>query len=355
MGRRIAALIVTASLLGSATWAQTVERFVTGISQGGTLNVRSGPGAHYSDIGDLAKAQPVRVEGYDATGQWARIAYQGGSAYVFARYLADKPPAMTGANRVVGIAADDPDGGLVLRSGPGRSFGRLSVVAAGAVVQVARFSSDTRWAQLRDESGPIGWVRASYLQAVIRQAPEAGPFPALFEVSGVASDDVLWLRSAPDASSAPIGNLPPNGRIEVLALAGPNWARVRLGTTTGYANMRYLRRMAGGSSGQNTPSFPDSLTCNGTEPFWSLSIDANRLVTFTTPDGTGPSATISQISATPGQGYPFSFTAAPYSGRLERMACSDGMSDIAYAMRLRLTAPDQYGNSQSLMGCCNAP
>lgn len=34
MGRRIAAFIMTASLLGSAAWAQTVERFVTGISQG---------------------------------------------------------------------------------------------------------------------------------------------------------------------------------------------------------------------------------------------------------------------------------------------------------------------------------
>jgi uncharacterized protein YgiM (DUF1202 family) len=51
------------------------------------LYVRSGPGVSHGAIGNVRSGDAVYVLGYSANGNWARIAWFGGTAYVFARYL----------------------------------------------------------------------------------------------------------------------------------------------------------------------------------------------------------------------------------------------------------------------------
>jgi uncharacterized membrane protein len=52
-------------------------------------------------------------------------------------------------------------------------------------------------------------------------------------------------------------------------------------------------------------------------------------------------------------GYPFAFSAPPYSGLIRTQQCSDGMSDINYTMSISLNTPGQSGGNQTLYGCCS--
>ena len=185
--------LVTSFLFGGVAHAQTTLMQVDGIRRGDTLNVRTGPGASYKDIGDLQAGEIVTVLGYDASGRWAKVRYRGQIAYASARYLTtplrtDGRSADTGAHRVIGIKAGDPDGGLVMRDGAGTSFARIGVLTNGTEVYVIQRSADQKWAMIALGSG-VGWVSAAYLkstqstgqnQSTGQSAPEPMPDSSTF-------------------------------------------------------------------------------------------------------------------------------------------------------------------------------
>ncbi len=91
--------------------------------------------------------------------------------------------------------------------------------------------------------------------------------PALFDVAGVASNDVLNIRQSPDGSSEIIGALAfDQTSVEVIAtIRDGTWGMVNAGEGVGWVAMRFMRISAG------TPdNLPEQLACSGTEPFWSL-------------------------------------------------------------------------------------
>lgn len=352
--------------------AQTGAQIVTGIAQGDSLNVRSGPGSQYQDIGDLLEGEVVFVRTLDSSGRWAQIQYRGNTAWVSTRYLQDamRPDgssSQVGPNVVTGIAANDSDGGLVVRDGPGMQNARLGVLRNGTQVHVVQFSRNGRWAMIAS-GNDTGWVSARYLRPVPQQAPQpqpmpspnplvapdGGPLPAQFDVTGVGPNDVLWVRSQPDATSAPVGNLAPDGSIVVTSMATADWAQVQYGQNIGYVNIGFLMRSTGGNSSHTQNGFPLGLTCRGTEPFWTLEIADDRTVTYTSLiNGQAPLASLVQTTPAPGGGYPYDFVAGAYMGQLSQQSCSDGMSDTNYSMRLILTVTGQNGSAETLYGCCN--
>lgn len=186
------------------------------------------------------------------------------------------------------------------------------------------------------------------LLALCPPALRAETYPALHDVTGVAADDVLNIRAAPDAGAAILGTLAPDARgVEVVAVTD-GWAVVNTGEGTGYAALRYLSRVdAPDWNALETP-----LTCLGTEPFWSLRIDpAGGEMRFRTPeDAADRTAPIGAIWPA----LPWSQTAAlALPGGLAVLApaeCSDGMSDRSYgiAADIFLTGSDRG----RLSGCC---
>jgi uncharacterized membrane protein len=184
------------------------------------------------------------------------------------------------------------------------------------------------------------WLAALPLQAEV--------FPAMHDVAGVAADDVLNIREAPDAGSAIIGTLAPDATdIEVIAVQD-GWALVNTDGTSGYASLRFLVRAAGPD--WNVLQSP--LTCLGTEPFWSMKIDPEAGESrFQTPEDEAPH--IAPITESwPGQPWAQTAAVALPDGLavLAPAECSDGMSDQSYgiAADLFLSGPDQ----QRLSGCC---
>jgi uncharacterized protein YraI len=86
-----------------------------------------------------------------------------------------------------------------------------------------------------------------------RAADENNSARALsFRVEGVAEDDVLNIRSKPDAKAPVLGSIPPEtAHVEGLGaprtVARSTWQRVRYDGVVGWANARFLRANAGGS------------------------------------------------------------------------------------------------------------
>lgn len=362
----ISASIFAILSVASFAPASAADAFkVVGIANGDSLNVRSGAGTQFSDIGDVALGQIVQVNGVDNSGKWAMITWQGGQAYVSTRYL--EPVGFNSGNaqglgmhKVTGILADDTDGGLVIRNGPGTSYARILVVPNNVSINIVEISADGKWSRGVFSDGGTGWMRNSYLvSANTNPTPPTPPnnpqqnnivLPAVFTVVNVAPNDVLWVRNGPDANSAPVTNLQPNAPVSVLEFTNNGWAKVTIGQNVGYVKANFL--VLGG--GITTPNGMQlGLNCNGTEPFWNLQVAIDGTMSFEALGGSGPSITALQV-VTPSQSgyYPFQFSDnAQLNGTLTPQACSDGMSDIAYPWAILLNAPVN-GSMMTLNGCC---
>lgn len=171
-------------------------------------------------------------------------------------------------------------------------------------------------------------------------------WPALFDVVGVAADDVLNIRATPDAGAAIVGTLAAGAtKVEVIV---PNdtetWGRVNTGEGTGWVSLSYLDR----HPGQSTYSYPKITSCFGTEPFWTLTVAPE--VGFATPNGETPGTLRSQqspLNALARFGLTVDLMDRTFRGVVVRQQCSDGMSDRAYGMEVNAF----YGN-EMLSGCC---
>ena len=176
-----------------------------------------------------------------------------------------------------------------------------------------------------------------------------GALPALHDVSGVAADDVLNLRQAPNAQADIVSSLPSGATgIEVLAI-NEGWAQVNTPEGVAFAKASFLARQPG----LDWYSLAQPITCFGTEPFWSLGLNPQtRLAVLSDPAGDSfltlpalwPADPLAPVAAVQlSNGF---VTLTP-------QICGDGMSDRSYgiAANLFLTAAD--GTPSRLSGCCS--
>lgn len=223
-----------------------------------------------------------------------------------------------------------------------------------------------------------------------------------YRVVNVKADDSLNVRAEPDLKAKVLGALPPNTRITATGrgfkeTSGRSWLEVYLpGQTTGWVNKFYMRRLALEQPAANsktanlpkvsppatqpnqakapqaasTPSaiepvapstkpalirFPQTLQCNGTEPFWKLEFRGEK-VRYTQVDTTlyvWPQFIYKQ-SANSTAVWWLEAPATDTSPRLLAVidksgTCSDGMNDKNYPYRLT-------GRVGGLVysGCCSS-
>lgn len=354
------ASILTLSSLVPAIAAEPYK--VIGITSGDSLNVRTGAGTNFADIGDVLLGQTVQVHGFDSTGKWAQITWQGQLAYVASRYLKGSSTGNSnqsglGMQKVTGIAANDPDGGLVVRRGPNTSSARILVIPNNVTINVVEISPDGKWSKAVFSDGGTGWVRNNYLAGASSTTPTPPPsvpqgnvvLPAVFSVINVAANDVLWVRNAPDAAAAPVTNLQPNAAVSVLEFINNGWAKVTIGQNIGYVKASYLAQGGGitTSSGMQL-----GLNCNGAEPFWNMQIATDRTMTYTAMGGAPLVSSLQAANPSQSGPYPFQFSdGGQLNGTLSAQICSDGMSDITYPWKILLNAP-MSGSMLALNGCC---
>lgn len=179
--------------------------------------------------------------------------------------------------------------------------------------------------------------------------------PTLFDVTGVAADDVLNIRAAPDAGAEIIGTLAPDaGDIEVVGHDDTGqWARINTDGRSGWAALRCLAYQ---TDVWTSGALPRTLYCLGNEPFWSFRPEGDTIV-FSTPEAPQSDMSLEQVLSTGLFRDPRrSILAAGDSLRLSAvmvpMACSDGMSDLSYALDVTMTL-EGHGEPQMLTGCCS--
>ncbi|MDO5529853.1 MAG: SH3 domain-containing protein [Paracoccus sp. (in: a-proteobacteria)] len=180
--------------------------------------------------------------------------------------------------------------------------------------------------------------------------------PTLFDVSGVAADDVLNIRAEPNASSEIIGTLAPDAtQIEVFETRG-NWGLVNSSERSGWVSMRYLDYR---TDVWEAGALPENLTCLGNEPFWSIAAEGSDLV-FKHPEGEerypGLRVLDDGIPRSPRRALVAGEGANRMSAVITPQICSDTMSDMAYGLSATLIVEGAHARdgAQMLHGCCLA-
>ncbi|EBA13017.1 SH3 domain-containing protein [Roseobacter sp. CCS2] len=190
------------------------------------------------------------------------------------------------------------------------------------------------------------WAHATYADQT------DPPLPALYAVTGVAADDVLNVRAAPNGSAAVIGTLAHDAKdVEVVTLSREGrWARVNTGESAGWTAMQFLAAQ----DQRYTPlGLPEGLTCFGTEPFWSMTFGESLVLDYASPGRIvrHAIASLSPNSNTVSQTdlrYRFVWGSRrdPVTAHILPGQCNDGMSDRAYGL--------YYIDDQGpRIGCCS--
>lgn len=178
--------------------------------------------------------------------------------------------------------------------------------------------------------------------------------PSLFDVAGVAANDVLYIRETPSTRGRIVGQLAPGARnIEVVGYdASGKWARINVGEQTGWVAFRFLLYRV---DVWRPESLPANLHCLGNEPFWSLKASANTVVLSTPED-----RIVMEIDTVLDSGrFRDTRRSVTTTGGVQSltaiivpMACSDGMSERAYGLDVTVLL-DTRGDRQMLTGCCS--
>lgn len=184
----------------------------------------------------------------------------------------------------------------------------------------------------------------------------AQDLPATYDVTGVASDDVLNVRSAPGASYDQIGALPFDAEgVEVIRIRD-GWMLVNAEERAGWVSGRFMTST--GAAPWADLSTP--LNCFGTEPFWSADITPRAPSAMQTPDW----AMIPMTPIWEGMVRDDMETGAPYVSMmhdtpdgaaittLRGALCSDGMSDRLFGIKITMIFP-RAESTQALYGCCS--
>ena len=186
------------------------------------------------------------------------------------------------------------------------------------------------------------------LAAAPARATQEYVLPTLFDVTGVAGDDVLNVRERPDAAAAVVGTLAPDAtRVEVVEEMG-GWGRVNADETSGWVNLRYL---AYRTDVWQPGALPDQTRCFGTEPFWSLDLAADG-ARLSRPDVEERSLPLRAVLGNGVFRDPMrAIVAQGLTVTLIPQLCSDGMSDRLFGLRAEVVLD---GDSPTLLsGCCS--
>lgn len=156
-----------------------------GVISTGALNLRSGPGPQYTDLGTLAAGEQGRIMGRSSDWGWWLLETRLGSGWVSSRYIVVRgdtslvpyvapggtatqndgqgggsapPPQLTGPMALIATGA------LNIRSGPNIAFSSLGSVPAGTRMPILGQSVDRGWWLVQSPHGN-GWVSKLYVIA----------------------------------------------------------------------------------------------------------------------------------------------------------------------------------------------
>ena len=189
-----------------------------GVVNLGALNVRSGPGTKYDDIGDVTLG--ARYAYYQKSGNWVRIE----KGWVSTSYFYIEGTTGDGAGNGTVDTAE-----LNIRKGPDAKFDRAGGLKKGDSVKI--LAQVNGWGYTSQ-----GWVSMKYIK-MDSAAITSGS-------KGTITADVLNIRKEANKESTKLGEYKKNDKVEILETKG-NWGR----TDKGWISLSYVKLDSSTSSG----------------------------------------------------------------------------------------------------------
>lgn len=191
-------------------------------------------------------------------------------------------------------------------------------------------------------------LAALLLLALSGPAAADPAFPWIYDVVGVADDDVLNIRAEPSSSAEVVGSLPPDATgIEAVTVNDNGyWLQIALPESTGWAAAGYLKPRPHDTD----YAFTRALNCSGTEPFWGLKIIQDDSAVLSRMDE--DDQTFTAYSLQPGRENKTRYTLSlgdTSAALISVQQCSDGMSDRIYGLKINVT----INGEKPLSGCCS--
>jgi uncharacterized membrane protein len=174
--------------------------------------------------------------------------------------------------------------------------------------------------------------------------------PSIFKVSGLQEGDHLNVRSGPSAQAADIGDLKPGTLVEVTAMdTNVGWSQIVYGEWTAWVYARFLEEV-------ETPlmvgtDLPANMSCGGTEPFWSLTVDNGSTVEFQLMGEVSETESIAYSGKSANHILRQGLQTTNWIAFLEKSQCSDGMSDRRMGISIELMSKGSVPKHYS--GCCS--
>lgn len=179
--------------------------------------------------------------------------------------------------------------------------------------------------------------------------------PTLFDVTGVAADDVLNVRIGPSSNAEIIGSFAPDTtQIEIISLDKRGaWGKVNFGEKAGWVSMNYLNYR---TDVWLENALPAGFRCAGTEPFWSVEQQDDGMK-FSSPEENIHYDQLEIFSSGFFRSPRRAFLAKGQTGMLWGAVvpeyCSDGMSDREYGLSIQLVHEGKAElRGQAYQGCC---
>ncbi len=209
----------------------------------GALNVRSGPDISFSRVAVIYNGQPVVLLGRWATNNWVKIRlYSGVEGWVNSVYLntsvpiselpvlGGTPPPLKPEQPIYQATAVVITGALNVRSGPGITYGVVTVVRSGEQVLLLGRNSAGSWVKVRASTNEEGWVNATLVKTSVpvHELPVVDSSPA--EASAVVIVSAANVRTGPGGQYDVVAILYQGQAVSLLGRSsGSDWLYVRLG------------------------------------------------------------------------------------------------------------------------------
>ncbi|MCV2892552.1 hypothetical protein [Lentibacter sp. XHP0401] len=189
--------------------------------------------------------------------------------------------------------------------------------------------------------------------AVSGAVVQAQNFPSLFDVEGVGTGDILYIRDKPSSKSSIIGAYEFDEKSIEVIREQDNWGLVNYEEGIGWASLDFLKPV-------ELPSdYP--AVCFGTEPFWSSGKKQyeGSPETWVTFEAMGEDELNLLMKSTDGSLSSGDTTALFAENTSEflvalvrREICSDGMSDRVFGLSAEIVI-GQGENLRHVSGCCS--
>lgn len=194
------------------------------------VNVRSGPSTRYSIVGGLNRGDQVTRIG--KSGNWTKITWGSGSAYVYTKYL--QTGSISGGscnnNWTSGTYTRYATTLLNVRSGPSTSYSLLGTIGQGQSVSCV--GTDGNWTKI-NWGGGYAYVYTSYLSSNYYGSVNPGwnGGNVIWGSNDVYMHRAEYIYSSPNGTS--YGAIPAGTRVTLLSIDN-NWARILYGGSVYY-------------------------------------------------------------------------------------------------------------------------